>query len=648
MDNIKIREKGLLSEYQPDTLHEDVIYFATDTLQLLLNGQQYGGGSIPVIELVPTENWQESGGKVLISEEDLNKIQSMGRSGSVIITLPSNITGITEGNYPIYMNIVKSIENETGETTTTLLQDSCSYFKEDSFSVTLEIVYPEATLTIKDPKLVGIDKQVSEVQEQISGIQEQISNTYKQVSNIIVGEETLPETWSPGEDSTIIADSTNITEAVKKLDSTLQTTIDSFLDCNTLKFSLNSFISASNEALKNSFISAFSGLTAKQIFSKPLKIQIDSAECYTLFPGEVIEDRIITLTGLVNKSILKLSIPKHIYLSGSVEDLNSYLEVRTQLLDKALVVKIKRDLWDPSLEVQEIDISARTTYSQWPQLYPKIFQIQISGDVTTCVVAGPGTDSGGYDTVYGYFVADEQLYRLEAKQQTIYIQVKIIKQQSSGGSYTEEEKAKVQECYDAVQTLQGTGEGSVTKTVTDEITKVVAGAPESFDTLKEIADWIQNHPDDSSTMNAQIQQNKENIQKNKEDIANIQSDQTRVFIVRNNQDTEQLNALFDGTVNPLKCFMYYTPLQMIFNLSEVEILPDEPGVLAVYGKGTEIFSSVVQFVLMSIKKYSSGNIDISYYEIEDESLCRIAAMSQAQYDALGSWEKKRGTLYLID
>ena len=53
-------------------------------------------------------------------------------------------------------------------------------------------------------------------------------------------------------------------------------------------------------------------------------------------------------------------------------------------------------------------------------------------------------------------------------------------------------KADIKTNTDAIATLNGTGDGSVAKTVATEIAKVVAGAPESFDTLKEIADWIKN------------------------------------------------------------------------------------------------------------------------------------------------------------
>ena len=48
----------------------------------------------------------------------------------------------------------------------------------------------------------------------------------------------------------------------------------------------------------------------------------------------------------------------------------------------------------------------------------------------------------------------------------------------------------------------------ISSTVTAEIAKVVANAPEDFDTLKEISDWIAGHDNDASTMNSAISDNK--------------------------------------------------------------------------------------------------------------------------------------------
>lgn len=63
----------------------------------------------------------------------------------------------------------------------------------------------------------------------------------------------------------------------------------------------------------------------------------------------------------------------------------------------------------------------------------------------------------------------------------------------------------------AISTLNGTGDGSVKKAVSDGIAEVVAGAPGDFDTLKEISDWISGHENDASAMNSQIQDNKNKV-----------------------------------------------------------------------------------------------------------------------------------------
>ena len=72
-------------------------------------------------------------------------------------------------------------------------------------------------------------------------------------------------------------------------------------------------------------------------------------------------------------------------------------------------------------------------------------------------------------------------------------------------------KALIKTNTDAIAILNGTGDGSVTKTVADSIALVVAGADESFDTLKEISDWIRTHSESASAMNSQILTNKQDI-----------------------------------------------------------------------------------------------------------------------------------------
>lgn len=63
----------------------------------------------------------------------------------------------------------------------------------------------------------------------------------------------------------------------------------------------------------------------------------------------------------------------------------------------------------------------------------------------------------------------------------------------------------------AISTLNGTGDGSVKKAVSDGIAEVVSDAPESFNTLKEISDWISGHENDASAMNSAIKDNKNAI-----------------------------------------------------------------------------------------------------------------------------------------
>lgn len=73
-------------------------------------------------------------------------------------------------------------------------------------------------------------------------------------------------------------------------------------------------------------------------------------------------------------------------------------------------------------------------------------------------------------------------------------------------------KAEVKTVSDAVAVLNGTGEGSVDKKVADAVAAIVADAPEAYDTLKEISDWISGHADSAAEMNTNIGNNKKAIE----------------------------------------------------------------------------------------------------------------------------------------
>lgn len=72
-------------------------------------------------------------------------------------------------------------------------------------------------------------------------------------------------------------------------------------------------------------------------------------------------------------------------------------------------------------------------------------------------------------------------------------------------------KADIKANADAITVLNGTGDGSVSKQVADAVASIVADAPEAYNTLKEISDWISSHASDASAMNSQINTNKDDI-----------------------------------------------------------------------------------------------------------------------------------------
>lgn len=74
-------------------------------------------------------------------------------------------------------------------------------------------------------------------------------------------------------------------------------------------------------------------------------------------------------------------------------------------------------------------------------------------------------------------------------------------------------KADIAANKSAIETLNGdaTKEGSVKKQVADAVAGIVADAPDAYDTLKEISDWISTHSDSAATMNSQITANKNAI-----------------------------------------------------------------------------------------------------------------------------------------
>ena len=66
-------------------------------------------------------------------------------------------------------------------------------------------------------------------------------------------------------------------------------------------------------------------------------------------------------------------------------------------------------------------------------------------------------------------------------------------------------RKRIKDNETAISTLQGTDTDKSARTIAaEEVAKVVNGAPESFDTLKELSDWISTHGTDATAMNTAI------------------------------------------------------------------------------------------------------------------------------------------------
>lgn len=74
-------------------------------------------------------------------------------------------------------------------------------------------------------------------------------------------------------------------------------------------------------------------------------------------------------------------------------------------------------------------------------------------------------------------------------------------------------RQKLLKVIEDVNVINGNGEGSINKTIADEIAKIVADAPDNFNTLKELSDWINVHSESAADMNSRIVQNTNDIAK---------------------------------------------------------------------------------------------------------------------------------------
>ncbi|MDE5834439.1 MAG: hypothetical protein K2H26_02845, partial [Ruminococcus sp.] len=114
----------------------------------------------------------------------------------------------------------------------------------------------------------------------------------------------------------------------------------------------------------------------------------------------------------------------------------------------------------------------------------------------------------------------------------------------STNDFTDEYKAKIDESAPQSTTY--------TKSETDQliiskVVEIVANAPTDFDTLKEIADWIENHEDSASAMNSAISTNTTAIN-NKVDKVNGKGLSTNDFTTAYKNKLDSLSNYDDSTI----------------------------------------------------------------------------------------------------
>lgn len=162
-------------------------------------------------------------------------------------------------------------------------------------------------------------------------------------------------------------------------------------------------------------------------------------------------------------------------------------------------------------------------------------QVTIAGDIAALKEAVNGAEgvpslSDKIASVQGEVDAVEEKLGEVAEGKTIVGLIDEAKE--SANDYTDEKVAEINGSIGdldervgnaelAIVTLNGEGDGSVKKQVADAIAAVVAGAPEDFDTLKEVSDWISNDKEGAAALQNTVAQHTRDIAGHTESLASL-------------------------------------------------------------------------------------------------------------------------------
>lgn len=131
---------------------------------------------------------------------------------------------------------------------------------------------------------------------------------------------------------------------------------------------------------------------------------------------------------------------------------------------------------------------------------------------------------------------------------------------------------------------------SISTMISEEIAKVVANAPASFDTLKEIADWISTHQNDASAMNTAINTNTTNITnlttKVNTNTTNISDNATQINGIKG--DITNINSVLQSLtneINTLKTELQNAKAEIAYLKSVAPVVTAEDGFYVVDANG---------------------------------------------------------------
>ena len=131
---------------------------------------------------------------------------------------------------------------------------------------------------------------------------------------------------------------------------------------------------------------------------------------------------------------------------------------------------------------------------------------------------------------------------------------------------------------------------SISTMISEGIAKVVANAPASFDTLKEIADWISTHKNDASAMNTAINTNTTNITnlttKVNTNTTNISANATQINGIKG--DITSINSVLQSLtneINTLKTELQNAKAEIAYLKSVAPVVTAENGFYVVDGNG---------------------------------------------------------------